>query len=281
MDARDAVRRTAEDFLPLMEERGVVFDTVLPEGTVWIDADATRIAQVIGNLLHNAAKFARAGDRVTLALAARDGHAEIAVRDTGVGVEPALLGTIFDAFVQGRRTLARSEGGLGLGLALVKGIAELHGGSVRAESAGLGHGAEFLVRLPFVSAAEAQPSPAPPLRRAAERRVLVVDDNVDAAESLAEVVELLGHAAEIAYDGPTALAMARASAPDVVLCDLGLPGMSGYEVARSLRAAGSRCRLIAVSGYALPEDVRNAVSAGFDGHLAKPAAFGDLERLLL
>jgi CheY-like chemotaxis protein len=203
------------------------------------------------------------------------------VRDTGSGIDPALLPHVFDAFVQGERGLARTEGGLGLGLALVKGIAELHGGTVAAGSPGTGKGTEFLVRLPLLAAAAAADGPRAPARRPGRgRRVLVVDDNPDAARSLAEVVEMLGHAAVVAYDGASALAKALSDRPDAVLCDIGLPGMSGYDVARALRERRDGMQLFAVSGYAQPEDVKKAIAAGFDGHIAKPVDVDDLERLL-
>ena len=205
------------------------------------------------------------------------------MRDTGAGIDSTLLPSVFDAFVQGDRTLARTEGGLGLGLTLVKSITELHGGTVRAESAGIGRGAEFVVRLPLTEAAavrERQAAPAGGRPRNGCRRVLVVDDNTDAAETLADIVKMLGHDADVAYDGATALEKARAYAPDVVLCDIGLPGMSGYDVARALRANGrDGMQLFAVSGYAQPEDVRRAIAAGFDGHLAKPCHPEQIERL--
>ncbi len=283
VDVREVVRRAAEDFHGVMEDRGLVFRTAIPRDEVWIDADPTRIAQVVGNLLHNAAKFTRRGDEVTVSLEARDRVAEIRVSDTGAGIEPALLPKVFGAFVQGRRTLARTDGGLGLGLALVKAIAELHGGTARAGSAGTGRGAELVVSLPLAAPDATWPVDPPPARGRTpgpRRRVLVVDDNVDAADSLAQIVEMLGHTAEVAYDGPTALAKARAGAPDVVLCDIGLPGMSGYEVAQALRASGNRAHLFAVSGYAQPEDVKSSVAAGFDGHVAKPLRIDDLDRLL-
>ena len=281
VDLGEVVLRAADDFRLMMEERGVAFHTVLPESRVCSDADATRIAQVLGNLLQNAAKFTSAGDEVTLSVRAAGGEAEIRVRDTGAGIDPALLPHVFDAFVQGERTLARAEGGLGLGLALVKGISELHGGTVRAESGGTGKGAEFVVRLPLAHAAVAEDrQPAGAQRTNRARRVLVVDDNADAAESLADVVKMLGHAVEVAYDGPSAVERARANPPDIVLCDLGLPGMSGYEVAKVLRAGADGMQLFAVSGYAQPEDVKKAVEAGFDGHVAKPCDLAVIERLL-
>ncbi len=284
VELRAVVRGAAEDLRPLLQARNVAFRMTLPEGELWTDADPTRITQIVGNLLHNAAKFTRAADEVSLSLRVDGGEAELSVRDTGAGIDPALLPQVFDIFVQGERTLARTEGGLGLGLALVKGIAALHGGTVRAASAGKGKGAEFVVRLPLVASAAVQPSPRAPPPRASGggRRVLVVDDNRDGAESLAQLVALFGHSPEVAYDGPSALEKARASPFDVVLCDIGLPGMSGYEVARVLRGSAlPRLELIAVSGYAQPEDLKAALEAGFDRHLAKPASPEDIERLLL
>jgi PAS domain S-box-containing protein len=282
LDLRETVRRAADDFRVMMEERGLEFRTVLPPEKVLASADATRVTQVIGNLLHNAAKFTRRGDVVTLSLGVREGAAEIRVRDTGAGIEAAVLPHIFDPFVQGQRTLARSEGGLGLGLALVKGIADLHGGSVHVESGGRGQGTEFVIRLPLAGRPASQERVRPAARRAdGLRRVLIVDDNRDAADTMAEIVEMLGHEAEVAYDGPSALEKARVSPFDVVLCDIGLPGMSGYEVARALRGAGrTGLLLVAVTGYAQPEDVKTAVDAGFDRHLAKPVSVDGVERLL-
>jgi PAS domain S-box-containing protein len=278
LDLRDVASRAAQDFRGALEGRGVVFRVTLPEAPVWVHADATRIAQVLGNLLHNASKFTRRSDEVRLELEAAGDTARLRVADTGAGIDPALLPTIFEPFVQADRTLARTEGGLGLGLALVKGIVELHGGSVRAESGGRGKGTAFTVELPL-AAPDVQSGAASGEagRRAATRRVLVVDDNRDAADSLAQLVAVLGHEAEVAYDGEAALALVRARPPDVVLCDIGLPGMDGYELARRIRASsGAQLRLIAVSGYAQPDDVAQAMAAGYDAHVAKPA---DPERI--
>jgi PAS domain S-box-containing protein len=282
VDLREVVARAAEDFRLVFNDRAVHFEVTLPGEKLGADADATRITQVVGNLLHNASKFTRRGDSVRLSLSARDGAAEMTVSDTGAGMDRELLPRIFDAFVQGERTLARTDGGLGLGLALVKGITELHGGTVEARSAGKGRGSEFIVRLPLVGGTETASAPAPGVdRRSGGRRVLVVDDNSDAAESLADLVRMLGHPVEVAFDGPSAIAAAKTSRPDVVLCDIGLPGMDGYEVADALRAAGlDGLQLVAVSGYAQPEDVKRAIEAGFDAHVAKPCDPKQIERLL-
>jgi PAS domain S-box-containing protein len=281
VDLHEVVLRAANDFRVMLGDRGVAFLETLPGPRIRANVDATRVTQIVGNLLHNAAKFTRRGDEVALSLAVVDGAAEIRVRDTGAGIDPSLLPSIFDAFVQGERTLARTEGGLGLGLALVKGIAELHGGTVRAESAGIGKGSEFVVRLPLPDTLPREEPAARAERRHGARRVLVVDDNQDAAESLADLVRILGHAADVAFDGPTAVDMARVNPPDLVLCDIGLPGMSGYEVAKALRAtAADGLQVIAVSGYAQPEDVKRAMEAGFDGHVAKPCDPEKIEQLL-
>ncbi len=281
VDLREVVLRAAEDFRLPLDDRGVTFRTRLPDATAWAHVDGTRITQVLGNLLTNATKFTRRGDEVELSLTVEGDEAVVAVRDTGAGIDPALLPTIFDPFVQGARTLARTEGGLGLGLALVKGMTELHGGSVQARSAGRGKGSEFVVRLPLGGPAIAAVSPDARVDRRGGRRVLVVDDNADAAETLAELVRMLGYEVEVAYDGPAAVEAVRARPPAVVLCDIGLPGMDGYEVARAIRALGAPdVQLVAVSGYAQPEDVNRAIDAGFDQHVAKPLDPAQLERLL-
>jgi CheY-like chemotaxis protein len=193
------------------------------------------------------------------------------------------LRTIFDPFVQAKQTLARSEGGLGLGLALVKGLVALHGGDITARSACAGRGTEFVLTVPLDRRRSVRARPEHGGEREApqRRQVLVVDDNPDAAETLAELLRMVGHKVVVAHDGPSALAQAKADPPDVVLCDIGLPGMDGYEVARQLRAGGARgIRLVAVSGYAQPEDVARAIEAGFDAHVAKPLDPEELARLL-
>jgi PAS domain S-box-containing protein len=283
VDLCEVVRRTAEDHRSVIERNDVKFQVEVPNEKVWAEADATRLAQVIGNLLQNAAKFTRLGDSVTLTLRSCDRAAEISVRDTGEGIDPALLPELFQPFVQGDRTLARTEGGLGLGLAFVKGIVQLHGGTVRAHSAGKGRGADFIIRLPVgeLAASQDRLHSAAPREPLTTRRVLIVDDSEDAADSMAELVRMLGHTSDVAYDGPSALERARSFQPDVVLCDIGLPGMSGYEIAKALRASvGNTMRLVAVTGYAQPNDVKAAVDAGFDQHVAKPASTDDIARIL-
>jgi PAS domain S-box-containing protein len=279
LDLRDVVRKTCDDHRSVLEQGGVEMRLDLPFGPVWVDADATRISQVVGNLLHNAAKFTSAGGRVEVEVASREGNGTIAVRDTGAGMNPADLERIFQPFAQGEQDLARTAGGLGLGLALVKGLVELHGGAVRAKSEGPGRGSELVVRLPLAAGA----APVLPRRGRAEtapRRILVIEDNLDAGQTLADLLELEGHRAHVATDGRQGIALARELKPDVVLCDIGLPDMSGYDVARALRSDGTlrTTRLIALTGYAQPEDRQRAREAGFDGHLPKPPDIEELWR---
>ncbi len=284
LDLGELVRRVGEDHRLVLAERGVQLEVEVPSEPLAVDGDATRLTQLLGNLLQNSGKFTPRGGRVLLSIAAEGDLAALHVRDTGAGIEPGLLGQVFEPFVQEERTLARSTGGLGLGLPLVKGLAELHGGTVEARSEGAGAGTEFVVRLPLAlgrgegAAAEHGAERA----QAAGRSVLVVDDNVDAAESLCDVVAFLGHSVEAVYDGRAALARVRERHPDVVLCDIGLPGMDGYEVARAIRADPTLAgiRLVAVSGYAQPEDRARATNAGFDAHVAKPADPSAIERLI-
>ena len=268
----------------MLQKKGLDYDVDTSGRAVWVEGDETRLAQVVGNLLQNAAKFTPTGGRVTLSVVALESAVEVHVRDTGAGIDARLVERIFEPFVQAEQALARTNGGLGLGLALVKGLTELHGGSVEARSGGEGQGAEFVVRLPTVAPPEQEASTAG-REWVAQRglRVLVVDDNVDAAESLADVVRMLGHQVEVAHDGPTAIQKATAAVPDLVLCDIGLPGMSGYDVARALLAHPDLrdARLVAVSGYARPEDVQRAAEAGFIGHIAKPLSASNLEQYLV
>jgi PAS domain S-box-containing protein len=283
----DLLRRTAEDHRALAAARQVELRLDVPDLPAVVDGDPTRLMQIVGNLLQNAIKFSSPGKAVALSLSVRtgDGRAEIRVHDEGAGIDPALLAHVFEPFVQGERTLARSAGGLGLGLALVKALSELHGGTCAAESEGPGHGATFTITLPLARAEEAGHAPAPRLRAATPQRasrVLVVEDNQDVAASLRDLVEAFGHEVQVARSGDSALAAARERPPDVVLCDIGLPGMSGYDVARAFRRDPSlrHARLVAVTGYAQAEDKREAAEAGFDRHVGKPPDPSELERLL-
>ncbi len=281
LDAREVVRRTVEDHRPTFEQRGIASTLEAPGAPVWVDADPTRLAQVVGNLLHNAAKFTPAGGTVSTAVRATADRVEIRVRDDGAGIAPELLDRLFAPFVQGDAGAARVQGGLGLGLALVRSLVELHGGSVRARSAGPGRGSEFVISLPLAEAPRAL-APAAAVRSTPRRRILLVEDNVDAGDTLAELLALDGHEVRVARDGRSGLALARAFRPEVVICDVGLPDMTGYDVARELRRdEGLRsARLVALTGYALPDDRRRAEEAGFDRHLPKPPPLAELAALL-
>ncbi|MHB8875280.1 MAG: response regulator [Myxococcaceae bacterium] len=223
------------------------------------------------------------GGRVNLSLRQHpeEDTVQVQVRDTGVGIAPEVLEHLFEPFVQGDGSLARTRGGLGLGLALVKGLVDLHGGTVRASSAGLGKGAELTVELPSAAAPGVQTA-APVVSAASMRRVLVVEDNRDAAQTLREVLELGGHVVKVAHDGREALTVARGWVPDLLLCDIGLPHMDGYEVAQAFGAdrALNGVYLVALSGYAQPEDQRRAKEAGFHEHLPKPPDLQAIEGLL-
>ena len=275
MDLTKQVRETVEDIRPLFVNRTLTLDLKVPDQAVWVDGDSTRLAQVVSNLLHNAAKFTDVGGHVSVSVESADGEASIRVRDDGVGVPPDMLDKLFDPFIQSDRTLHRTTGGLGLGLSLVRGITELHGGAVVARSGGIGKGTEFVVTLPTTEPASAASAETLSPGTSAKSRVLIIEDNVDAAESLRDLIEILGgHEVRVAHDGEEGIAAARERAPDVILCDIGLLVIDGYEVARRMRANGIApgARLVALSGYASAEDIDRAIRAGFDFHVAKPAA---------
>jgi two-component system CheB/CheR fusion protein len=283
LDLTDLVRRTIEDHRSLFEKNEVHLDVTLPAERIAVNADRTRLAQVVGNLLQNAAKFTGKGGRAQVSLAVDEtaGRAVIRVADTGVGISPELLARLFQPFAQADESMDRSKGGLGLGLALVKGLVELHGGEISVHSQGLGKGTEFVVRLPLDGVLDVKtPTPVDSSRRI--RRVLIIEDQADAAQSLREALELCGHEVQVTDNGPAGLSRAREFRPEVVLCDIGLPGMDGYQVARVFRADESLkdIFLVALSGYALPEDLQRAAEAGFDRHLAKPPRLDQLEELL-
>jgi PAS domain S-box-containing protein len=260
--------------------------TVVLEGLpVHVDGDAARLEQVLNNLVDNALKYTPGSGRVTITTEPAGETAVLRVRDTGQGIRTDLLAHVFDLFVQEPQSLARSRGGLGLGLALVKRLVELHGGSVAVWSAGPGQGSEFTVKLPAVVAPGVQASamrPGSPPVTAPGRRVLVVEDSPDARQSLRLLLELAGHEVETAEDGPSGLAKLRAFRPDVALIDLGLPGLDGYAVAREVRQwpETRAIRLVAVTGYGQAEDRRRALAAGFDLHVTKPVDASMLDEML-
>jgi PAS domain S-box-containing protein len=285
VDLAAVVSRASETAQPAMDAHGHTLDVGLPAYPVEVEGDLVRLSQVLSNLLMNAAKYSGNANRVSVTVRSDADAALICVRDYGVGIPPELLARVFDLFVQGENTLARSQGGLGIGLTLVKRLVEMHGGTVSAHSDGPGHGSEFRVRLPLAAAdpAAAPASDAGIKPQPAKRpRLLVVDDNVDAAETIAKLLRLSGFDTECVYDGPAALAAVQDKRPDVVVLDIGLPGMDGYEVARRLRAqdAFRRTPLIAVTGYGQENDRQRSVQAGFDEHFTKPVDPEELERFI-
>jgi two-component system CheB/CheR fusion protein len=274
LDLNALVQRAIEDHRGVFVGGGVAVELTPAPAPVWVNGDPTRLAQVVGNLLQNAAKFTSRGGTTRVSVrAAGDAQVIVRVEDTGAGIAPEVLPRLFEAFIQGDTTLDRTRGGLGLGLAVVKGLVEMHGGSVGAASEGLGQGAAFTITLPTEPGG---PSERPPVSGAApaSRRVLIIEDNGDSADMLATVLGFDGHVVEIADNGREGMERTSAFKPDVVLCDVGLPDMDGYQVARALRAdpALDGVKLVALSGYARDEDVARAREAGFDAHLAKPAS---------
>jgi len=282
LDLREAVGRTVEDNRSLFERAGIPLELSGGPTPVPVMADRTRVAQIMGNLLQNSAKFTPKGGHTSVSVAAQGSEAIVRVADDGVGMSPETLERIFQPFAQAAQSLDRSNGGLGLGLALVKSLVELHGGTVSAHSQGVGRGTEMIVRLPVDASVPLEVAATRTSAGQIRRRVLIIEDNIDAAESLRELLELGRHTIEVAYNGVDGIAKARAFEPEVVLCDIGLPGMSGYEVARAFRA-DDRLRqafLVALSGYALPDDLRRSAEAGFQRHLAKPPSIEQIHELL-
>jgi PAS domain S-box-containing protein len=273
IDAAAVVTLAVETSAPLIEARRHALEVRLPAEPLRVRADARRLAQVLGNILNNAAKYTQEGGHISVTLE-RDGKdAVFRVKDDGPGIPAEMLDKVFDLFTQVDRSLARSQGGLGIGLTLARTLIEMHGGTVRAFSEGPGKGSELVVRLPVLAGPAEPPTPAAPPDPGDARavRILVVDDNVDAADSLRGVLELSGHDVRVAYEGPTALDLAEAFRPSLVLLDLGLPGMDGHEVARRLRERhGPSLVLVALTGYGREEDRRRTREAGFDRHLVKP-----------
>jgi CheY-like chemotaxis protein/anti-sigma regulatory factor (Ser/Thr protein kinase) len=271
------IDQALETSRPALEARKHTLTLALHPQPVWLEGDLTRLVQVVSDLLDNAAKYTHEGGRISLTASAEDEQALISVSDNGIGIAPELLPRVFDLFMQNKRALDRAHGGLGLGLSLVKRLAELHGGTVEARSPGLGQGSTFTVRLPRLAAAPPTEAAAPELTPRDEPfprrlRVLVVDDNIDVAEGLALWFRLKGFEDRIAFDGPAALTAVEDFHPEVVILDIGLPGLDGFEVARRLRAQPGMAHalLIALSGYGPAQGQRCAQATGFDYHLAKP-----------
>ncbi len=280
------VERAIETAQPPVEQRRHKLTVSLPPRPVWLQADAARLEQVVVNLLTNAAKYTDEGGRIWLTVEREGDTAVLRVRDTGIGIAPELLPRIFDLFTQAERSLDRSQGGLGIGLCLVQRLVDLHGGSVQVSSV-LGQGSEFVVRLPAISFELPQfPSPSPPSATAQPHgkrcRVLVVDDNVDAAQSLVDLLKVTGHEVGMAHDGPSGLEAIRDFRPDAVLLDIGLPGLTGLEVAKRIRQLPElkHIVLVAMTGYGQEADRQRSQEAGFNHHLVKPAHFSEVEKIL-
>jgi len=283
VELNELAQHTLEDQRSLFDKSEVHLEFRLAPRPMLVNADRNRLAQVIGNLLQNAAKFTGRGGATSIAIStdAATKQAVIRVADNGVGMSPEMVSRLFQPFSQADSTLDRSKGGLGLGLALAKGLVELHGGTITAASAGLGQGAEFVVRLPL-ALEEAVAPRSGENTTGGRRRVLIIEDNIDAANSLRDALAYGEHQVEVAYNGPQGIAKAREFLPEVVLCDIGLPGMDGYEVARAFQTENALkgTLLVALSGYALPEDLERAQAAGFKRHLAKPPSLEQLMDLL-
>lgn len=283
---QDVVGRAVETATPALDARSHALDVRASAAPIPVWVDPTRMAQVLANLLANAAKYTPPGGEVAIEARAEGSDAVVAVSDNGVGIPPEALPTLFDMFAQVKENLSMAQGGLGIGLALSKRLVELHGGTIAAASDGPGRGSRFEVRLPLAEhapAAASPPEPAGGISAAARRlRILVVDDNLDAGDSLATRLELAGHEARLARDGSSGLAVAREFSPEVAFLDIGMPGMNGYELARAIRESG-KCEgamLVALTGWGARRDVERARAAGFDAHLTKPAPDADIDEIL-
>jgi CheY-like chemotaxis protein/two-component sensor histidine kinase len=283
IDAHPVINHAIESVRPLIDDRNHRFEAVISASPLRLEADPVRLEQVLVNLLNNAVKYTPSGGMIQLT-AAREGE-EIVFRvaDSGMGIPPEDLPRVFDLFTQAQRTLDRSEGGLGVGLTIVKRLVELHGVCVSASSGGPGQGSEFVVRFPT---AEGPPAPSASSPREAGRRerarILIVDDNKELARGLGKLLRLLGYEVEMAHDGPEGIEAARAARPEVILLDIGLPNLDGYHVARTLREEeGFRDTLIvAISGYGQEEDRRRSLEAGMDHHLTKPVDIRTISEII-
>jgi signal transduction histidine kinase/ActR/RegA family two-component response regulator len=284
VDLAAVVAAAQESARPLIEARSHTLSVQLPAETLRLVADSVRLAQVLGNLLVNAAKYTDPGGRIELEARRKGGELIIAVRDNGIGISAEMMPRVFTLFAQASSALERSEGGLGIGLALVRGLLELHGGSVSAHSGGAGQGSEFLVRLPIGNPGDTDGvyETSAPAWRAKTLRVLVADDNRDSAETCAALLEASGHEVSVAHTGREAFDLACRLEPDALLLDIGMPQLNGYQLAQRIRGTswGRRALLIAITGWGQEQDKRRARAAGFDRHLTKPIDPNGLEVLL-
>ncbi|MEP7299717.1 MAG: PAS domain-containing protein, partial [Burkholderiales bacterium] len=285
VELRAVIHAAVETSRPVIEQDGHELIITIPDDPIWVDGDLTRLSQVLANLLNNSARYMPPGGQVRLTLRREDESAILIVADDGIGIPHAMLDSVFGMFTQVDRTLEKTTGGLGIGLSLAKGLVEMHGGTIEAHSEGEGRGSEFVVRLPVVPSAVENISPIEPdepiglIRR---RRILVADDNADSAESLGELLKLMGHAVSIANDGFQALNVAETFQPDVILLDIGMPKLNGYDTCRRIREEvwGKNIILLALTGWGQDKDKRRSHEAGFDHHLVKPVDYLALEKLL-
>ncbi|MGI8982684.1 MAG: response regulator [Pirellulaceae bacterium] len=282
--ADQIIQSAVETSRPVIDAQSHQLSVELPSEPLFIQVDEARLSQVLSNLLNNAAKYTPAGGSIWISAKREGDQAVFRVRDTGTGIPREMLPRIFDLFTQVDQAIDRSQGGLGIGLTLVQRLVEMHGGTVHADSEGLDRGSEFTVRLPVASApsSESGNDPDPIDIPRGRRNVVVVDDNIDSAESLAKLMRVQGHSVRVAFEGPSALEMIQNDKPDIVILDLGLPGISGYDVARILRqqAGGQDLLLVAVSGYGREEDRLHSREAGFDHHFTKPVEFTALQQIV-
>jgi signal transduction histidine kinase/ActR/RegA family two-component response regulator len=283
VELKAVVNDALEVVRPYIDLHGHELQIDLPDRPVFLNGDATRLAQILSNLLNNAAKYTNRGGRVSLTASVEDRTLMVVVADTGIGIAPDMLDTVFEMFVQVDSTLERSTAGLGVGLSLARKLVELHGGSIEAHSAGLGQGSQFVVRLPIVVEPELPAKPTPASFISAETyRILLADDNVDFVNSIGALLTAMGHSVVITHNGADALAAAKRFCPDYAFLDIGLPQMSGYDLARGIRglSCGAMTVMIAVTGWGQEKDRQLAFEAGFDHHMVKPVRFEQIEEIL-
>ncbi len=282
LDLNDLITEAAEVVRPAMDARSQEFSVIPASAPVLVDGDPTRLLQIVENLLTNASKYTPVHGSIAMELIREGNHCELCVRDNGRGIDPELLDEIFDMFFQSNNALDRSDGGMGVGLTLVRTLVGMHRGTVRATSQGLGHGSQFIIRLPLTSKSLEKLKGQPSLSPGAARRIVLVEDNPDSRHMLRAILELDGFQVEVAEDGQQGLAAILAQRPDAALIDIGLPGLNGYEIARRVREtlSSSDVRLVALTGYGQAKDRQAAFQAGFDEHLVKPVNPEALARVL-
>jgi CheY-like chemotaxis protein/two-component sensor histidine kinase len=283
LDLSTIVQAAIDTSRPLLDAAGHVLNVEFPPERVIVHGDAVRLTQVFSNLLTNAAKYTDAGGQIGIRVRRQDNRAIVTVRDNGIGIAPEQLSAVFDMFTQVDRSNRRAQGGLGIGLTLVKSLVAMHDGRVEARSEGLGKGSEFVLELPILDRRSAGPPGAPPLKPFPKRRILVVDDNTDAAETLGELLTALGAIVSVAHSGRAALAELDRFDPDSVVLDIGMPGMDGYEVAERIRASADHhdVLIIALTGWGQEHDQRRSAAAGIDHHVVKPPDIDKLRQLFL